>query len=436
MKKKILSVFTVIVVLVATQFVAVTNAEVLWTGTPGLDATMDLQIFGIGGVRPDQTTGKATFRALIGRGVTQDERYEKTPIKDATITVYDSIGSKVIADYENETPIAVYNTTDPYQFDENGSPEYQQYRNAEVEIEGFVGRDRDLFFVSSKEGYESRASEGFIFPVNTYTVTFVSNGGTLIDSQYNLLIDSHADEPMVPQKEGYEFDGWYRDDSFEETSRWDFEFDTIQGNTTLYGKWRVVEVPIQMFTVTYQDGSDNESYFVNQIYDVAEGTTTPAYLGIPEREGYTFVGWSPEVANVVTQNVDYRAQWVSKSVPIQTFTVTYLDGSNNESFFVNQMYDVAEGTMTPHYVGTPKREGYTFAGWSPEVADVVTQDVEYIAQWQKEPVKPVEENREESSVESLPLTGTPHNSVGVLTMSSGAVLYLISVLKRKRNDLI
>ncbi|WP_159740064.1 InlB B-repeat-containing protein [Erysipelothrix aquatica] len=254
--------------------------------------------------------------------------------------------------------------------------------------------------------------------------------------KYNLLIDSHADEPMVPQKEGYEFDGWYRDDSFEKTSRWDFEFDTIQGNTTLYGKWRVVEVPIQMFTVTYQDGSDNESYFVNQIYDVAEGTTTPAYLGIPEREGYAFVGWSPEVANVVTQNVDYRAQWVSKSVPIQTFTVTYLDGSNNESFFVNQMYDVAEGTMTPHYVGTPKREGYTFAGWSPQVADVVTQDVEYIAQWQKEPVKPVEENREESSVESLPLTGTPHNSAGVLTMSSGAVLYLISVLKRKRNDMI
>ncbi|WZU03196.1 InlB B-repeat-containing protein [Erysipelothrix sp. D19-032] len=94
-------------------------------------------------------------------------------------------------------------------------------------------------------------------------------------------MDSHADEPMVPQKEGYEFDGWYRDDSFEETSRWDFEFDTIQGNTTLYGKWRVAEVPIQMFTVTYQDGSDNESYFVNQIYDVAEGTTTPAYPGIP-----------------------------------------------------------------------------------------------------------------------------------------------------------
>ena len=39
------------------------------------------------------------------------------------------------------------------------------------------------------------------------------------------------------------------------------------------------------------------------------------------------------------------------------------------------------GATTPAYSGTPSYAGFIFAGWSPAVADTVTADVTYTAQW-------------------------------------------------------
>ena len=39
------------------------------------------------------------------------------------------------------------------------------------------------------------------------------------------------------------------------------------------------------------------------------------------------------------------------------------------------------GTATPTYRGTPSYAGFIFAGWSPAVAETVTGDVTYTAQW-------------------------------------------------------
>ena len=69
------------------------------------------------------------------------------------------------------------------------------------------------------------------------------------------------------------------------------------------------------YTVTYTDGVDGEEVFADQVTaDIKHGAATPDFLvdgspADPEREGYTFEGWEPEVAETVTGNATYVAQW-------------------------------------------------------------------------------------------------------------------------------
>lgn len=67
----------------------------------------------------------------------------------------------------------------------------------------------------------------------SYTVTFDTNGGSSVESQ-TVRANTAAEEPNAPEREGYTFDGWYRDESLTEA----FDFATnITGNITLYAKW-------------------------------------------------------------------------------------------------------------------------------------------------------------------------------------------------------
>ena len=273
------------------------------------------------------------------------------------------------------------------------------------------------------------------------------------------------------------------------------------------------------YTVTYTDGVDSEVIFEDQTTgNLKTGDKTPAFGdGInPVREGYQFKGWSPAVADTVTENVTYVAQWQEykkpsfsgikfkflyvdptlengyqaveltedaqiesgsiwergiqmdangnrmfdcvcsqcavdatctihkmKAVDIRlaaqraqnnyhalrsgygyvgwtmnagsnptirafssssaeadstevtpnetviyfvakpVYTVTYTDGVDGVEIFKDQTYTVESGKATPAFSGTPTREGYQFTGWSPAVADTVTENVTYVAQWQE-----------------------------------------------------
>ena len=78
-------------------------------------------------------------------------------------------------------------------------------------------------------------------------------------------------------------------------------------------KYVTEEVPVTTYTVTYTDGVDNEVIFEDQVTsDLLAGDATPAFNGTPARNGYTFKGWSPAVAETVTDNVTYTAQWEKK----------------------------------------------------------------------------------------------------------------------------
>ena len=82
--------------------------------------------------------------------------------------------------------------------------------------------------------------------------------------------------------------------------------------------------PAEKYTVTYTDGVDDEEIFKDQTYTVETGKATPAFSDTPTRKGYTFTGWKPAVAAIVTGNATYEATWKTGSA-----TTTPKDDKSN-----------------------------------------------------------------------------------------------------------
>ena len=108
-----------------------------------------------------------------------------------------------------------------------------------------------------------------------YTVTFDSDGGSSVDSQ-TVKSGQKAICPDDPEKEGYEFGGWYTDEELTE----EYDFDAVvRKSVTLYAKWTEVaeepedpadpqdpdtsdvpENPDPQPTVSFEDVSDDSWY--------------------------------------------------------------------------------------------------------------------------------------------------------------------------------
>lgn len=198
-------------------------------------------------------------------------------------------------------------------------------------------------------------------------------------------------------------------------------------------------------TVTYTDGVENEEVFADQVTEnIPLGTATPEFNGTPKRDGYVFTGWTPEVAETVTANVVYTAVWSEDANGNgeaddneKKYTVTYTDGVENEEIFADQVTEnILSGTATPEFNGTPKRDGYEFTGWTPEVAETVTGDAVYTAEWKKlasseDSSKPTDEN---NGGTNAPETGDNSNMTlwFALLFVSGTGLFGVTVYNRKK----
>ena len=139
--------------------------------------------------------------------------------------------------------------------------------------------------------------------INSYTVSFNSNGGSAVDSQ-GVVYNSTATVPATPTRTGYTFAGWYNDAVLTTA----FAFSTaITADTTLYAKWA-----INSYTVSF---NSNGGSVVNSQSVVYNNTaTSPA---IPTRTGYTFVKWYSNSAltltfnftTPITNNITLYAKW-------------------------------------------------------------------------------------------------------------------------------
>ena len=206
------------------------------------------------------------------------------------------------------------------------------------------------------------------------------------------------------------------------------------------------------FQVIFHDGEEG-SIFQQTALPVPE--TGVGVGAIPEyspaREGYVLDGWSTAADGTGTyyeggESYDFSASGVTelnlyalwKTDSNQNgladeeetkYTVTYTDGVDGEELFADQTTTgLLSGVATPAFRGTPQREGYRFAGWTPAVAGTVTEDARYTAVWEKIPAS------EEPG--DVPQTGghTPTAAwFAALVVSGCAAAGLTVLAKRRRN---
>ena len=157
-----------------------------------------------------------------------------------------------------------------------------------------------------------------------------------------------------------------------------------------------------LYTVTYEDGENGSVFKTVSFLNLKKGEATPT-IDDPIRVGYKFAGWEPTVAATVTKDVTYIAQWEEVDT---TFTVKYNDNVKGKAFKEQVYEDLKYNEDTPDFNGKPERSGYTFTGWKPVVADRVTKDVVYYAQW-----------KSNSGKDRVPKTGD-----GQIVMILGSVL--------------
>lgn len=190
------------------------------------------------------------------------------------------------------------------------------------------------------------------YTINTYTITYDSNGGSAIAP---ILYDYNAAiaQPEDPTKAGLTFDGWYKDALFTA----EFLFGTMPAEDfTIYAKWNA-EVIFD---------SNGGSAIDSQV--VAENNV-PDEPGDPTREGYTFYGWFTDNGTFlneydfltsITEDTALYAKWL-----VNSYTLQFVDYDGSVLQTADYDFDAdLSGVSAPE---DPTREGYTFVDWDASV---------------------------------------------------------------------
>lgn len=146
------------------------------------------------------------------------------------------------------------------------------------------------------------------------SVTYnVGSGATHDVSKRDVRKDNLLPTPSDPAREGYRFDGWFKDETFSQA--WDFAEDKVQNTLTLYAKWTA------MHTVTIVDGDER----MENVYE--HGEALSAGLGV--KDGFVFAGLysdtelenAVESGTLVTDDMTLYASFV-KATPKEMFEYT------------------------------------------------------------------------------------------------------------------
>ena len=178
-----------------------------------------------------------------------------------------------------------------------------------------------------------------------YTITFVDYDGSVLSTE-DVEENAEVTMPSNPTREGYTFAGWSP------------EVVTVTGDATYTATYT-----INSYTITYI--VDGEVY-KTETYEYGASVTP---VGAPEKEGFIFSGWSDIPSTMPAADVTVEGFFTA----VTEYTITFVDYDN--SVISTMQLKSGEEVTTP---SDPTREGYTFAGWSPEIV-TVTGDATYTA---------------------------------------------------------
>lgn len=240
-----------------------------------------------------------------------------------------------------------------------------------------------------------------------YKMTYKLDGGKYNDNTADVVKEEKAQTAEsytfdalnpAPVKEGYIFKGWNGSLTVTKDSP-NGEVTAVWEPKTYTVKWLDDDEKTVLDSDTFKTG-ENEP-----VYD----EETPSKDDDDEYK-YEFTGWS-EPKKDTDGNITYVAQYTKTA--IKKFTVTYTDGVDDEVIFEDDVHgNLKEGSATPKFTKTLSRDNYTFVDWSPSVAETVTENVTYVAQWKANTHKVtwVDENGDtikEITVEDKDTTGVP-----------------------------
>ena len=202
-----------------------------------------------------------------------------------------------------------------------------------------------------------------LWKVNTYTITFDTNGGTSIPA-ITQAFGTPVTAPADPTQTGYTFVGW------------DIKIPATMPaeNITIKAKWSA-----NSYTITFDTDGGTSIPAITQAF----GTTVTAPAD-PTKTGYTFVGWDIKIpATMPASNITLTAMWEANNT---LYTVSYTSDVPNLTFDDAQ-YKENEVIKHP----TPYARGYKFTGWvqadgSPAPKKMPAQNLSLSARWEELPL--------------------------------------------------
>jgi len=182
-------------------------------------------------------------------------------------------------------------------------------------------------------------------------------------------------QPDDPEKQGYDFLGWYLNDQV-----YDFNL-PVQSDLSLYAKWEEITYSVS-FDLAYPNAPEIETLEVKAYTKVSEQQVDPI------REGYVFLGWYVnddiyDFDTLVDSDLVIYAKWEEVTFQV-SFDMNYAGAETMTPIRVKS------GSVLDDELFIPTREGYVFEGWylyDMKYKDLnIYEDVTLIARWSVEPV--------------------------------------------------
>ncbi len=189
----------------------------------------------------------------------------------------------------------------------------------------------------------------------SHTVSFVTGSD---DSYEDVLVEDGKTVSLpTPSKEGYTFEGWFKDEAFTDAFEDD---DAVTEDLTLHAQWKA-----KTYTVRFMNGGEE---LAKQTVEHGKNATAPAE---PEVVGEVFKGWDKAFTNVTKDLVVYA---VFEALELE---VKFMDGENQLG--ETQLVEYGQAAVAPT---VQPKDGWNFKGWSVEF-DNVTEDLVVEAQWER-----------------------------------------------------
>lgn len=375
-----------------------------------------------------------------------------TETENSEITLY--------AQWDTETQEAEKFTVTYYLSDDEQFGEAQSYEaGAKIELpappakEGFefagwILGEKDGEAIKMPEVMPAENIKAYAsWEVKSYQISYTVDGTNYLTKVVPYGSDIALTAPEDPAKEGYIFAGWFD-----------------KNGTNLYSYATVPASDVEFTAKWLKNGNvvyvvDGKTY---EAYEVAEGQSIPVPED-PEKFAHIFDGWTPAIPAVMpAEDLTFTAKWkVDKdfvalviggtviaggviaaiagtaitgvSIIGGIFALLGITSGINKTYTVTYKVDGKVYKTYKHESGDkitvpadPTKDGYKFAGWTPEIPDKMPKkNLTFTATW---------ENKQDDSNVGGEIPSTGSTAAGITAFAALAISAAVALIIKKKKE--